>query len=239
MKKLFAAILFAISFSGSAQENSIEVNVNDTIMIKPAAIEYRITATLYSDAGNDTGWTIMPPLSADETTNLEANADAMQTALDQKTKELKSYLEKKGYKPKDFNDNDIASIPYTYDRKLTVTVVNLAQIQKLRTDVKQFGFASLELGTVNYGNTPETDKRLLKKLVAKARANAQAIGEATGQKPGKIVLFKETGTPENLEGLELNIHDVYLQMATQNLQVKNGVVYGSQSKSATVKFEAQ
>ena len=233
MKKVrFLLLLFLTSFFATAQNNFIEVEVQDTLLIKPITISYTISV-------NDSGWTIYPPLSAQGATIPEDaiyNPENDKADYDKKIRELKDALIKKGYKPALLSDNAIVSLPEYTDENCIVKLKDLSQIKKLQTDMEDFIYADINVREADLGDKAQYENKLLKKLADRAKVKAQGVATATGQKLGKILQFKENKL-EN-EGLPFNVQDTYLQSAGYGLVVRNGVVYDVLTLSATVRFEA-
>lgn len=225
----FAVAAFA---QDNSRGNFIEVQVTDTLMIKPAFIEYHVTI-------ND-GWAVYPPLSVRDTVVVENDgfdADAMRVESEKKLKELKDILTKKGYNPVSYINADLGAFGDGGNDGYMVKLKNLGQVQKLKAELKGFEYASIRQEKANSGNKALYEDKLLKKLAERAKAKAHAIATATGQEMVKIIQFTEN--PERAKNFDFNIHDTYFVASDNGLVTKNDVIYEVISTSATVRFETK
>ena len=230
MKHLISSLLLLCGLATFAQTGFIEVEVTDTVWMKPVAFEYNI-------AVKDDPYAI-PAFGSDNEENSEETekADAKQ-----KTETLKSFLIKKGFTPKALEGGDfnIFGMGRQVDG-FTVMVKTNKELERLKEEVKTLDYADGKMGTVDYGDKSAYDARIFKKLIDGARKKAQTISSLSGQKLGKILEVKEpTSVNGGMESYMKEFTKIFEAMQGKLKKGSDDKLYGELTKTITVKFVAE
>lgn len=225
MKKLSLLALLLISFSAFAQDKFIQVEVTDTITLKPLDFQFNIyvndemEVVAYDDEEE-----------YDPIAELEKNKNKLQG--------IKKMLENKKYKVGPLDESKLnpfkKSFSGTQRQGLTVFVSGTVEMQKLKDLIDAHPEAKTLISVTKYADEQKAEEQLIKKLMDSAKARASVIGVNSGLKPGRILEVKE-GKPSG----ELNMGDFYSQMLKLGMLAENGGNVGSLSKTFVIKFAAE
>lgn len=225
MKKISLITLLFIAVTSFAQTKFIEVEVTDTISLKPINFQVSIYPDVESQFNFDDENESYDPMAAQEKAK-------------NKLQQVKTMLESKKYKTGPVD----ASGPNLFDRKIkgdegfAVNLNGLAEVKKLEELLKTTEGVETNVSVLKYADEQKAEELLIKKLIDKAKARATIIGSASGLKPGKIVEVKE-GKPTDAMS---NLTDFYAQILKMGAMGKSGGNYtGSMSKTFVVKFVAE
>jgi len=232
MKYLITTVLLLVSFNTFAQTGFIEVEVTDTVWMKPLAFEYNITLK------NDRfGVSAFATEDADEPEETEKTKEA---DAKQKLATLTATLSKKGYTVKSHVSEDLNIFGMSRDADgIAVTVKSAEQLEKLKAEVKSLDYADGHLAGVDYGDKTAYDARLYKKLIDAARKKAQTISGLSGQKLGKIAEVKEPSTLTGMENYMKQAMKLFESMQNKLITGQNGSQYGELTKTVMIKFSAE
>jgi hypothetical protein len=223
MKKHLTTIFLMGFVLGYAQNGYIEVEVRDTLALKPISFEYIV--------GLDD--TDVYAFEAPETYNPKKEKEKKAAAfkvLKQKLTELEisfvlDHPDPYMIQPSIEMYTDL-KIKVDTEQELKELVQKLAKIEGIRGS----------LGTIQYKETNAQEDELLEFLIRKAQAKAQKIAALTGQKLGKVISVTEV--PETDEK-NLNILDTYLiALGSGAKSFSYFTGYGSMSKALIVRFSA-
>ncbi|TCI84997.1 hypothetical protein [Tenacibaculum sp. M341] len=225
MRKGILVITLLVSIFTYSQTGFIEVEVRDSIKLKASKYEYLIEITQNNDY-----------LYSNDNTDVIATRKKIKEKTVLQKKEIEAFLKEKNYKyrfPENLyliNNNSLFD-----DKSFVITVFNSSEINKLRTDFKQFDYINIRLIETLYEpkDEGEAEKRLFKKLIKKATEKASMIAALSGLKLGKIIEFKEV---KEIDNLTFNIMDVYAMSKRNNNSTS---LVHVDSKAIVVKFAAK
>ncbi|MNK40235.1 hypothetical protein D3C87_588800 [compost metagenome] len=223
MKKLTLIVLLFISFASLSQNKFIEVEVTDTISLKPVNFQCNIYAGL------------------DEAFSFNEEGDYDMLAAEEKVKnrleEVKTMLESKKYKvgPLDESRLNVLERRRSGQKGLTVFVNGPAEMQKLKDLLSPKEDIQTIVTVLKYADELKAEEQLIKRLIGKAKERAAIIGASSELKVGRILEVKE-GKKSGDTGLA----DFYSQIAKMgNYGSENDNLTGSLSKTFVVKFAAE
>ena len=228
MKKILFVFTFLISISSFCQEKFIEVEVQDTITLKPIKFEYIISINSPQEVFDEEG---------------NYNRDIIKNYREEKKVELKKLLKSKKYDFEVTEDSNFEiNSDYVYfvpNDDFTVTVNSLERFKKLRDQLKVLGYISARVGNVEYEgeSNKEFERKLLKKLIDEAKDKAGYIASLSGLKLGDIVEVKEV---KEIDGFSFNMMSLLSAIPTKSLtsfQEEN--FKGSLFKAMVVKFAVE
>jgi hypothetical protein len=227
MKKLTLIALFFISAISVAQNKFIEVEVTDTIALKPLDFQFNVYVNNEVEV-----------LSYNEDEEYDPKAELEKNK--KKLQDIKKMLENKKYKISALNE----SKPNLFDKKrsgrngegFTVLVSGQAEMQKLKDLIDTQPDAKALITVTKYADEQNAEDQLIKKLMDKAKTRVAVIGLNSGLKPGRILEVKE-----GKQGSDFNIGDFYSQIAKLGAMFgeNTGNYMGSLSKTFVVKFAAE
>lgn len=226
MKKLTFLALMLISFTAFAQDKFIEVEVTDTITLKPLNFQFNIYV-------NDD----VEVLAYNEDEDYDPLAELEKSK--NKLQDIKKVLENKKYKVEPLDE----SRPNFLDKRfsagnnqgLTVRVSGQAEMQKLKDLMDGQKDARTVVAVTKYADEQKAEEQLIKKLIESAKARAGVIGVNSGLKPGRILEVKE-----GKKSADFNMNDFYTQIMKLGMMGQNGGNYsGSLSKTFVIKFAAE
>ncbi|GGB78528.1 hypothetical protein GCM10007424_18340 [Flavobacterium suaedae] len=228
MNKILLIFTFLVSFGSFSQEKFIEVEVRDTITLKPIKFEYIISIN-------------SPQGVFDEEGNY--NQDFIENYKEEKKAELKKLLKLKKY---DFKVTDDSSFEinsgYVHlvpDDDFTVTVYSLEGLEKLRDELKVLDYISARVGNIQYEGEgdKEFERKLLKKLIDEAKDKAGYIASLSGLKLGNIVEVKEV---KEIDGFSFNMMSLLSAIPTKSMtSFQDDNFQGSLFKAMVVKFAVE
>lgn len=225
MKKLLFLSLLFNNF-GFAQSGFIEIEIRDSIRIKPKKFEYHVQISESKFARLDA--------------NGLAGTDSTKIKMREKYKELEIFLENKKYKTRPLNNSEFQIHDYAGFWKLgfAVELQNSKELEKLTTELKSLDYISGSVGEIEYGDTELSEKRLFSKILAKAKRKGQMIADLTGQKLGKIIELKEG--KDLVENISISYGAAYLSsLQNKNWDVSKNILFGHQWKTVMIKFSAE
>lgn len=221
MKTLLSILLLTTTFCFS-QTGFIEIEVRDTIKMKPIKFEYNVQI---SDSKflkfNDKGM---------------ISQDSSKIKMKEKYKELGTFLKNKKYKIQPNNNANYQIHEYVgfWKYGYVVTLEQTSELQKLTSELKELDYITGSLGKMEFENVEAEEERLFKKLLDKARKKATTIAKLSGQKLGKIIEVKEV---KEVDNITYNVLDIYAVAQRTNNSVSNeNQFHGKKSKAFVVKF---
>lgn len=232
MKNLTLTLLLLCGLCSFAQTGFIEVEVTDTVWMKPVTFDYIVGITVKDS------WTVYPPLSAGaQDADSIYNEAAYEAKLQQKLTDLKTFLTKKKYIFRD-PESSIPGVERFTPEGIAVTLKSAKDLQRLKADLKAFDYVEGKPGRADFGDEARYDTALYTKLVGRARTKAGVIATASGQKIGKILEIKDVENNKPPE--DLNIYDIYFVFTEGRLfEDENGNIHGELTRSLIVKFAAE
>ncbi len=226
MKNFLVAALMLCSVVSFAQNKFIEVEVTDTITLKP--LTFQCSIYLKSDI-----YDVMVD-SAAVAYDDDYNPMAEQEKQKNKLQDVKRKLEAKKYKvlPLEQNGQNMLgrSIYGQPESGWMVMLNSEADVVKLKELVKNDAY--VEVSVLKYADEAKAEEQLIKKLVDKAKAKAVIIASYSGLKSGKILEVREGKRGGELETFMLEV------MKTRNSSRSSGY-NGSLAKTFIVKFAAE
>lgn len=205
MKKILVVFALLVSFNSFCQEKFIEVEVRDTITLKPIKFEYIISIN-------------SPQGVFDEEGNY--NQDFVENYREEKKAEFKKLFKSKKYDFEVTEDSNFEInsnyVPLVPDDDFTVTVYSLEELEKLRDELKVLDYISTRVGNIQYEgeNDKEFERKLLKKLIDEAKDKAGYIASLSGLKLGNIVEVKEV---KEIDGFSFNMMSLLSTIPTRSL----------------------
>ena len=224
MRKTLYLLLFVASYS-FAQNGFIEIEIKDSIRIKPIKFEYNVQIgdSKFRNYDSKTG----------------SNQDSTKLKMNEKYEELESFLNKGKYKIRPLNNSKYQIHDYVgfWKYGFAVELETSKDLEKLTTELKRLDYITGSIGEIEYDENVLSEKRLVKKILVKAKEKANMIAELTGLKLGRIIEFREGKATENLD---MNIKDIYLTLArNRQWDVNKNTLFGYKWKKVIIKFETQ
>lgn len=221
MKKLSLFAFLLLSVAAFAQSKFIEVEVTDTISLRPVSFQCNI----YVDSSDSLA------VALDEDYDPMANAENEKNKL----QEIKTKLEAKKYKVSklDQSKGNILTRRFYGANGWSVVVNGETEMQKLKNFLGDD--ANMEVAVLQYADMIKAEEQLIKKIMDKAKARAAVIGVNSGLKPGRIIEVSEGKKGESFD------MDNYMTqiMKMSGMGEDNGNYTGSLSKTFVVKFAAE
>ncbi|WP_109435328.1 SIMPL domain-containing protein [Aquimarina sp. AU119] len=221
MKNIFYT-LFLITSLGYSQSGFIEVEIRDSIKIKPLSFEYNVTI-------DDSRFL---RLSQDG----EKNEKEARAKMNQKFNELGVFLKSKSYQFRILHNENYEIHSYIGFMKsgYAVKINNIIDLNTLTAELKTMDYIIASIGEMEYEEELKSEKRLFKKLINKAKEKAETIAELSGLKLGRIIEFKEV--PE-IHNITFNIMDIYTtSQERKEFGMEKGNLFGQKWKAVIVKF---
>lgn len=219
MKKIIAFITALICTGVFAQQGFIEIEVSDTITMKPKSMDYQVTinADTFIDYSTD---------------DYDIDPDKLKVEMDEKMMELSLFLSKKKYSFKELTGNkEPLYKPYYVDKGYLIHANNQAELDKIMADLKTLDYISGSVKNIDYGDESPYEEELLKRLVAKANKKAKLLATQTGLTLGKIIEIKEGNKPENMFESMAVLSRLYDQ--------SNDNVFGTLTRTLVIKYIAE
>jgi len=222
MRKIIYLLLFVASYS-FAQNGFIEIEIKDSIRMKPLKFEYNIQIgdSQFRNFDSKTG----------------IGHDSIKLKMNRKFDELKRFLNKKEYKIRPLNNSKYQIHDYVgfWKYGFAVELETSKDLEKLTSELKTLDYITGSIGEIEFNDNVLSEKRLVKKILEKAKVKANMIAELTELKLGRIIEFKEG---KGIGNLDVNIKNVYLALA-QNRQwdVNKNNLFGYKWKTVIIKFE--
>ncbi|MET2986129.1 SIMPL domain-containing protein [Aureibaculum conchae] len=223
--KILLSILLLTSSLCISQTGFIEIEVRDTIQLKPIKFEYNVQI---SDSKflrfNEKGG---------------VSKDSSKVLLKEKYKELGTFLKNKKYEIRPSTNANYQIHDYIgfWKYGYVITLEQASDLQKLTSELKELDYITGSLGQMEYANEEKAEERLFKKLLDKARKKASTIAKLSDLKLGKIIEFHEVREVDNMA---YNMLDMYaVAQRNKKWQSGNNELYGQKSKAIVVKFLAE
>ena len=183
--KLLILFFYIGTLLNFGQNKFIEVEVRDTIKLKPLKYLYNVKVENSGLINYD-----------------EKNFDykKSQKIIDSISKDLKVELTKLGYKPMSTNDMnfDVGGYSNIGSEGYMIELENTSQIDKLRNEIKNISYASGHLLDTIYQNRELFTLKIFEKLTKKAKEKAKMIAQFSGIKLGRIIEYREVKEIDNL-----------------------------------------
>lgn len=231
MKKFFLTALMLFSIVSFAQSKFIEVEVTDTIALKPLSFQVNVYLESYDYT-----------MAVDTiTTVYEDNYDPMAEQEKEKNKlqEIKRKLEVKKHKVGPLSDSKGSLFNkrlYGSDPKGWTVIVNgESEVQKIKDMFTLNNDIRTEVSVLKYADELKAEEQLIKKLMDKAKARVVVIGSYSGLKPGRILEVKEGKQGGGFDMESYMKEMLKMSRGTQD----DGNYTGSLSKTFVVKFAAE
>jgi len=232
MKKLLLFItLFFTTLSIYSQTKFIEIEVNDTILLKPISFEVAISIkedSPYAGIYNDNEDTEVNELKAD---SFKKN----------KSTEIEKLLKSKNYKFSNGNaNNSFMGISMKDDNHgFIVNISSIDELKKFENDIKSIDKIETNIMTTKYEDGAKYDDVLYKKIILKAKTKANIITSNSNLLLGSIFEIKD-----NLIIVSTNSMDDYTKLMTEmmsKMQNKSGLNPEKKEykKSYIFKFEVK
>jgi hypothetical protein len=226
MKNVTLFALLFISLGAFAQAKFIEVEVSDTISLKPLSFRCNVYAKdntdVYSfDVADDAEY---DPLAAAEKAKNQLN-------------EVKGLMVAKKYKVLPLDESKINFLERRPPSKegFSILINNEAEMKKLKMLLNSREDVNTVVVVLKYADEQKAEELLIKKLIDKAKVRAAFIGSTSGLKTGKILEVKE-GRKSN----EASFTELYSQLLKMgSFGQENNDYTGSISKTFVVKFAAE
>ena len=233
MKKLLFALLFA---NACLAQGFIEVEVRDTLVMKPVAFVYEIALAErynYDEMAVDTVAVAYEPETAyGRSKNDRKNAET------RKINDLENFLKKNKYTYEPSKNYDVGNA-YGYgigsQKSFLVTLKNKQALDKLTTEIEKMDEWSGTISNIDYGNPETVEAELMQKLLKKAKTKAIMIAGMTEQKLGPIIEFRELKASDNLN---YSVIDLILNTRKKNARdFFKESLNGELSKTVIVRFK--
>lgn len=223
--------LLIFPLSSFSQSGYIEVEVSESVVLKPLSFEYALTV------GNDYDLDAV----AEEATETEYDEDInlVKRKANQKKKlnELENFLKLKkySYTPLDasmeVNKLDI----FGSSEGFKVKVNSVEALQKLVAEIKDMKHIDGAIAETTFEDSAAHDAPLLKKIIEKAKSEAQAIAAGTNLTLGKIIEVKEIQESQNSNQ---NFIDLMKELSSRRYTWGKLTLNKVYSKGYVIKFKA-
>jgi hypothetical protein len=192
MKKIVVLITILLtSLTIKAQTKFIEIEVNDTILLKP--ISFKVTVTIEEDmaAGMD--------YSDDE--NEESNQLKIDSYKKNKAAEIENLLTSNNFKFSNTisNDNFLGMPRNNKNLGFTVSLSSVAELKSLEVKLKTIDKIETNIFETIYEDGSKYDEILYKRILAKAKIKANYITSNSGLTLGVINEIRENHSGLNAQ----------------------------------------
>jgi len=192
MKKIVVLITILLtSLTIQAQSKFIEIEVNDTILLKP--ISFKVTVTIEEDlaAGMD--------YSDDE--NEESNQLKIDSYKKNKAAEIENLLTSNNFKFSNTisNDNFLGMPRNNKNLGFTVSLSSVAELKSLEVKLKTIDKIETNIFETIYEDGSKYDEILYKRILAKAKIKANFITSNSGLTLGVINEIRENHSGLNAQ----------------------------------------
>lgn len=224
MNKIIYLFILITNF-GFGQSGLIEIEIKDSVRMKPINFEYNVQISESKFNRYDENGAI--------------GKDSAKIKMQEKYKELELFLENKNYKIRPLNNSEFQIHDFMGFWKLgfAVELKTSKQLEKLTTELKTLDYITGSVGGIEYGDKELDEKRLFSKILEKANRKAKMIASLTGQKLGKIIEVREG---KEVDNISVNIKDVYLSaLQNKNWDVNKNIIFGQEWKTVVIKFSTE
>ena len=224
MRTILYLVLLITNF-GIAQNGFIEIEIKDSLRIKPIKFEYDVQ------------------ISESKFSSYEENAlivkDSAKIKMQEKYQELELFLKNRKYKIRPLNNSEFQIHDFAgfWKYGFAVELQTSKELEKLTTELKTLDFINGSVGEIEFGDYELYEKKLFAKILEKSKIKGQMIAELTGQKLGRIIEFREGKEAENVS---INIRDIYLSaLQEKNWDVNKNILFGHHWKTVIIKFSTE
>lgn len=192
MKKIVVLITILLtSLTIQAQTKFIEIEVNDTILLKP--ISFKVTITIEEDmaAGMD--------YSDDE--NEESNQLKIDSYKKNKASEIENLLTSNNFKFSNTisNDNFLGMPRNNKNLGFTVSLSSVAELKSLEVKLKTIDKIETNIFETIYEDSSKYDEILYKRILSKAKIKANIITSNSGLTLGVIYEIRDNHLGLNVQ----------------------------------------
>lgn len=224
MKLLF---LFVGTNLCLCQNKFIEVEVKDTIQLKPLKFMYQVKVEMSDFIDYDEG--------------RDYNSQKVKNTLKIKDQELKQTLQDLGYQCKSSNDMgyDVGGYTDLTQSGYIIELHNKQELQKIKDQVKKIEYASGTIIHTQFENPEANSQRLFKKLIAKAQQKAAMLAQLSNVKLGSIISLKEV---KEIDGFSFNLMDIFIESRSSigwNSNIDFSEFSGSYSEAIVVRYAVE
>lgn len=231
VKIIFAFVLLTLSFVSYSQDGSIEIEVRDSVKLKPISIDYILSVEEnYEEA-----------VSVTEDVSEDTKSNELKAKADEKIKfnNLETFLKKNKYKYISLSDSGFEtgnhSRPY-FDGGFSVTVSSVEELKKLSTEIKKMQDIGGYIGTIKYEEPSIYEDQLLKSLVEKAKIKAQKIATLANINLGKILEIREV---KEVDNTSYNFFQQIMKLSSKNKRNPVNSFTSNYVKALVIKFKAE
>jgi hypothetical protein len=233
MQKLLLALFFT---NLCLAQGFIEVEVRDTLMMKPIAFVYEVSLSEQYDHASE----VMAALDSGNDGEIDAAKEKndKKNARTRKFSELEQFLIKNKYAFEPSKNYDINSYMYgSFQKSYLVKVKTPQALDKLTEDIEKMEHFSGAISNIDYGNPEALEAKLMDKLLKKAKTKATMISGMTNQKLGAITEFRELKASDNLN---YTVVDLILSTRKKNTRdFFKQTLDGELSKTVIVRFKTE
>jgi hypothetical protein len=192
MKKIVVLITILLtSLTIQAQTKFIEIEVNDTILLKP--ISFKVTVTIEEDMAAGMNY------SDDE--NEESNQLKIDSYKKNKASEIENLLTSNNFKFSNTisNDNFLGMPRNNKNLGFTVSLSSVAELKNLEVKLKTIDKIETNIFETIYEDGSKYDEILYKRILAKAKIKANYITSNSGLTLGVINEIRENHSGLNTQ----------------------------------------
>lgn len=192
MKKIVVLITVLLaSLTIQAQTKFIEIEVNDSILLKP--ISFKVTITIEEDMAAGMNY------SGDE--NEESNQLKIDSYKKNKAAEIENNLTSNNFKFSNSisNDNFLGIPRNNKNLGFTVNLSSVAELKSLETKLKSIEKIETNIFETIYEDGSKYDEILYKRILAKAKIKANFITSNSGLTLGVIYEIRENHSGLNAQ----------------------------------------
>ncbi len=192
MKKLLFLLTLLTSLSIYSQNKFIEIEVNDTILLKPISFEVAISIKEESPYGG---------IYNEDEDSSELKADSFKK---NKVAEIEKLLKSKNYKFSSGNSGDsFMGISLKNDNQgFIVNISSVGELKKLETDIKSIDKVETNILKTIYEDGTKYDDLLYKKIFAKAKNKANIITTNSNLILGSIYEIRDNSVVASANPME-------------------------------------
>lgn len=228
MKNFLVAALMLLSLTSFAQSKFIEVEVTDTITLKPASFRYNI---YFRDA--DAAMFAMDEEGSEEDLQEKER-------FENQKEEIKRFLINAKYPFTEIEDSNVEINTMSLIRMggsgngFSITVASIEDVRNIRKALGKMKNITASVKVLKYLDEKKAEEQLMKRLIENAKSKATFIGLSSGLKVGKIIEVKE-GDGNSFIG---EMKELFEEASKFAKSEDNPGYYGSLSKTFIVKFAA-
>ncbi|HSD13585.1 MAG TPA: SIMPL domain-containing protein [Flavobacterium sp.] len=231
-KILFAFVLLTLSFVSYSQNGFIEIEVRDSVKLKPISIDYILSVEEnYEEEA----------VSALEEVSEDSKSDELKAKAQEKIKlnNLETFLKKNKYKYISLTDSSFETGNKSrvyFEGGYSVTVSSVEELKKLTTEIKKMQDIAGYVGTVKYEEPNIYEDQLLKSLLEKAKIKAQKIATLANINLGKIIEIREV---KEVDNSSYNFFQQIMKLSGKNKHNLVNSFTNNYVKALVIKFKAE